>query len=171
MKVLPVKIVITAALLMLCGFRFSLLFGELNWEKIDAVLREDFPEVKSMEIDELQRRMASGEKLYLVDVRSREEYLVSHIPGAVLAEDFEFRSRLESAAVVAYCSVGLRSAEYVQEMQKNGVQEIYNLRGSIFMWANKGLTLQSAQGKATVVHPYNARWGKLLDKRLHSTSF
>lgn len=169
MRLLPVKIVIVLALLTLCGFRFSLLWGALSWEKIDAVLSEDFPDVKMMEIEELARRLTGGEKnLYLVDVRSREEYLVSHIPGAIWVEEFDPGNIPVNGVIVAYCSVGLRSAEFVREQQKAGIQGIYNLRGSIFMWANKGLELASAVGRGTEVHPYNSRWGRLLDKRLHS---
>lgn len=168
MRFLPIKAVTVFVLLMLCGFRFSLLFGELSWEKIDAVLSEDFPDVKIMEIDELSNRLEAGENLYLVDVRSREEYLVSHIPGAVLVEEFAVNSRLPGVVIVAYCSVGLRSAEYVRKLQNEGVKNVYNLRGSIFMWANRGLALDSPKGTVDEVHPFSPRWGKLLDKTLHA---
>lgn len=167
MRLMPAKMALAIVFLILCGFRFSLVFGELSWEKIDAALREDFPGVRNMEIEELQRRMAQGDKLHLVDARSREEFLVSHIPGAVLVEDFDVGSRLEDIPIVAYCSVGLRSAKYVRSLQEEGVQEVFNLRGSIFMWANKGFELYSSQGGPLEVHPYNSRWGKLLDQRFH----
>lgn len=164
---MPAKIALAIVFLTLCGFRFSLVFGELSWEKIDAALGEDFHGVRSMDVEELQRRVARGDKLYVVDVRSREEFLVSHIPGALPVDDFDIGSRLEGVPVVAYCSVGLRSAKYVRTLQEEGVQEVFNLRGSIFMWANRGFELHSSQGVTLEVHPYNSRWGKLLDKRFH----
>lgn len=68
--------------------------------------------------------------------------------------------------IVAYCSVGLRSAEYVERLQHQGFQKVFNLRGSIFSWANEGYPLEAAGHAATKVHPYNDRWGKLLRPEL-----
>lgn len=64
--------------------------------------------------------------------------------------------------IIAYCSVGLRSAEFVSARQKDSSMHIVNLKGSLFEWANNGYPLV-AEGKEVIrVHPYNDRWGALL---------
>lgn len=44
---------------------------------------------------------------------------------------------------------------------------VYNLEGSLFKWANEGKPMVDINNRVTVyVHPYNAIWGKLLEKKL-----
>lgn len=66
-------------------------------------------------------------------------------------------------SIVAYCSVGYRSARLVQQLQGAGFTDVQNLEGSLFQWANEDRSLYDHNGKVVrSVHPYNARWGKLL---------
>ena len=44
-----------------------------------------------------------------------------------------------------------------------GFTRVYNLEGSIFKWANEHRPLVDRSGPASVVHPYNRIWGRLLD--------
>lgn len=69
--------------------------------------------------------------------------------------------------IVVYCSVGYRSSILARKLQDKGFTNVYNLEGSIFKWANEGRPL--VQGKVTVhkVHPYNAHWGHLLERKYH----
>lgn len=150
------------------GFRWSLQFGELEWREIDAALDEDFPAVRHLSVEQLRSMLDQRQQFRLIDVREAEEYQVSHLPGAQLAGSFLVESLGRDQLIVAYCSVGLRSAEYVRRLQQQGFHNAYNLRGSIFLWANSGYPLEADGRPAMKVHPYSERWGKLLHPELHS---
>ncbi len=110
----------------------------------------------------------------LLDVRGALEFAASHLPGArhvagELVLDFAERELAHldrSHPIVVYCSVGVRSAIAVQDLQLAGFTQVKNLRGSIFAWANEGRALEGGQR----VHPYNAYWGRLLREDLHALS-
>ena len=94
---------------------------------------------------------------------------MSHLPGARHAATVEEAVRVLAAEpaereVVVYCSVGWRSAALAERLRAVRPGRVRNLRGSIFRWANEGRPLESAAGAAALVHPYDARWGALLDR-------
>ena len=93
---------------------------------------------------------------------------MSHLAGAVWMEDAGEVKLPKDAFIIAYCSVGLRSAGFIDDLQQRGYQQSYNLEGSLFEWANKGYRLEQSEKRTYVVHPYNGDWGVLLDKKLHS---
>lgn len=107
---------------------------------------------------------------YLVfDTRQKEEYDVSHIPGADFLGYKEFdEERLagtpKDAKIVLYCSIGYRSEKIAQRLQSLGYQNVFNLYGSIFEWANRSFPLEDKSGNATQqVHTYNKAWSKWVD--------
>ena len=55
--------------------------------------------------------------------------------------------------MVAYCSVGYRSAGLTDELGQRGYTRVCNLEGSLFQWANEGRPLVNADGRVNVVHP------------------
>jgi rhodanese-related sulfurtransferase len=145
-----------------------------DWEKTKSWVRSEFPGVEHVSAEELRVRIDAGRKSPIVlDVRTAEEYEVSHLPGAIRVDpdgDFpEFLHTLDhQAAVVAYCSVGYRSSRLVERLQKEGFTDVKNLEGSIFEWANKGYPLERDGAPVQEVHPYDAEWGRLLDPSLHA---
>jgi rhodanese-related sulfurtransferase len=111
------------------------------------------------------------EKIMLLDSREREEFEVSHIPGAeyVGYKDFELEKVLSAIAewngkVVVYCSLGVRSEDIAEKMEKAGVRNLYNLYGGIFEWVNDGNEVVDTSGSTTdQVHAYNRFWGMWLN--------
>jgi rhodanese-related sulfurtransferase len=147
----------------------------VSWDAVFAWIQRDWPEVPQMSTDELAQRMAAGNGAtpLLIDVRTRQEYEVSHLPGAVWAETrSEIAAALRTAsgqqAVVLYCSVGVRSSKAAAELVQSGRANIFNLKGSIFWWANEGRPLIANDRAANVVHPYNEKWGVLLKQQLRA---
>jgi rhodanese-related sulfurtransferase len=119
-------------------------------------------------------RLDSGRGSPIVlDVRTAEEYEVSHLKGAIRVDpdgelpDF-LRTLDHEASVVAYCSVGYRSSRLVERLTKEGFTDAKNLEGSIFEWANKGYPVERDGAPVQEVHPYDAVWGRLLDPSLHA---
>lgn len=151
----------------LCGF----FFRPPTWQEIDKSIAEKYPEVKEMTAETLLARLHGPDAPVIYDVRDREEYAVSHLPGAILMPDSARVAVSSDTEIVVYCSVGLRSAAFAAKLMKKGFRQVYNLKGSIFAWANKGYPLVRGKGeKVRTVHPYNRRWGTLLNKDLHQYS-
>ena len=50
---------------------------------------------------------------------------------------------------------------------KSKRDNVFNLQGSIFQWANEGRLLMANDRAVHAVHPYNERWGVLLNPQLH----
>ena len=143
-----------------------------RWDDLEQDIQEKFPEVQQLAIEDF-RELDSGSTL-LVDVRAKEEFDISHLKDAVLETDeeklLELIQERRPVKVVLYCSVGYRSSAMAQRLQKRGHGEVYNLKGSIFQWANAGLPVWK-DGKVTpFVHPYNENWGTLLDSRYHANA-
>ncbi len=150
--------------------------GKLTWELVFAWIQREWPNVPQMSTNELAVRIATeDEPPVLIDTRTWKEYAVSHLPGAVWAESPEqIRAALHKVppkrAVVLYCSVGLRSSKAAAALLKDGRGDVFNLRGSIFRWANEGRAIERGGKPATSVHPYNRVWGVLLDPALRAKS-
>lgn len=149
----------------------------VTWDEVRWQIAESFPAVPQLGTAELAGSLsdyASAQPL-LIDTRAAREYAVSHLPGARHAETLEeVRALLASAprdqAVVLYCSVGWRSSRLAADLlQADPARSIHNLDGSLFQWANEGRPLVAPDGTPTSrAHPYDARWGRLLDARLHA---
>lgn len=88
--------------------------------------------------DDVQQRLASGNPVFLLDVRTPGEYDSGHIPGAVLIPVQELESRLsevpKEGTVVAYCLTGSRSAEAAGILAGAGYEDVFNMAQGIQAW-------------------------------------
>jgi rhodanese-related sulfurtransferase len=91
---------------------------------------------------DIQRRIAAGEKLLLVDVREPAEFQVARIPGAELIPMRTVPAqlqRLEAAAddstVIVYCHHGVRSLNVVNWLREQGVSGCQSMAGGIDRWS------------------------------------
>jgi rhodanese-related sulfurtransferase len=144
------------------------------WSTVFRMIGLKWPEVPQLETAELARRIEAHEPVLLIDTRAKDEYLVSHLPGAVWAESpAQLRAAVLNAPatqlIVLYCSVGVRSSKAAAILMREGGHTVANLRGSIFQWANEGRALEADGRPAVRVHPYNRIWGQLLEPRLRAT--
>ena len=111
------------------------------------------------------------EKIVLLDARELNEYKTSHIPGAKHIGYNKFdKSSLDeidkNAKIVVYCSIGYRSEKIGEKLKSLGFNQVYNLYGSIFEWANQGNALINSQGNPTKqLHTYNRKWSKWVDEK------
>jgi rhodanese-related sulfurtransferase len=94
---------------------------------------------------EVQRRLTQGERLYMLDVREREEYAEAHIPDSVLIPLGQLSRKLSSipkdATIIAICRSGNRSGVAADLLRRAGYSTVLNLRGGIIAWAQAGLPL------------------------------
>jgi rhodanese-related sulfurtransferase len=145
----------------------------LTWSGVDVLIRSQHPTVNEIPTDSLAALLQAGLSPVLIDVREEAEFRVSHLPGAVHMApgevDFAFFDSLDlDQQIVTYCSVGLRSAALAERLAEAGFSNVFNLKGSIFRWANEERPLFQGPDPAHQVHPYDRLWGTLLRKDLRS---
>lgn len=113
-----------------------------------------------------------GRQLVLLDVRETSEFDVSHLRGARRvspdARDMAALRLPRTATIIVYCSVGYRSAALGQRLRAAGYQQVFNLQGGIFQWANEGRDLHRGSTPVNQVHPYDREWGRLLIEHYRS---
>lgn len=132
---------------------------------LQSILEEKVP---FLSVDSLSRMERT--EYILLDTRSKEEYRVSRIPGAVwVGQEFDPEMLPDLSGgkkVVTYCSVGKRSEDFGAALAESHEDlKILNLYGGIFEWVNQGGVVHNRKGEATdSVHAYNEKWGVWLKK-------
>lgn len=152
---------------------FSSCAQDISWNVLKKNIRSSFPDVEHITTDSLHTRLASGPEPVLFDVRTAEEYAVSHLAGARrVPPDTLEAAFLDTLArdtpIVAYCSVGYRSSAFVERLREKGFTNVSNLEGSIFEWANRGYPVYREGEVVQQVHPYDKQWGLLLKRDLRT---
>ena len=142
-------------------------------DRMKILVRTRFPSVRQISTAALDQWLTDGSRPrpLLVDVRTADEFFVSHLPGArrldpgasAIPRDW---GSTKTVPVVFYCSVGYRSSQMAERMTGKGWTNVFNLEGSIFEWANEGRPIEAGGHSVRVVHPYNATFGKLLHPEL-----
>lgn len=114
-------------------------------------------------------KIVAKKPFLIIDTREKEEYMVSHIPGALWVgyETFKIESLEErfpkDTSIVVYCSVGVRSEDIGEQLTEHGFTDVYNLYGGIFEWKNLGRSVvDSLENDTENVHAYSKFWGHLL---------
>jgi len=145
----------------------------VDWRRpewLKPLIATRFPRVDWVDTRTLAEWMTASEhtRPLILDARSHDEFAVSHLEGALRVdpERPELGSLRvpEDTSVVVYCSVGYRSAAIVEKLSAAGVDDVYNLTGGIFAWANEGRPIVKSGEPATSVHPYNDIWGYFLSQ-------
>ena len=135
--------------------------------KVDSLIIKSVPLI---DCKRLSQKMKKG-TFYLLDVRETEEYEVSHLKNAqcVGYEKFALDSIAhipKSATVVIYCSIGYRSEKIGEKLKEAGYDNVFNLYGGVFEWANLSLPLYNQHGRSNYIHPYDKSWEKWLSNGL-----
>jgi rhodanese-related sulfurtransferase len=145
----------------------------LAFEILQRRIAGRFPEVKWIGSQDLARWQddAGQPQPLILDARSGPEYAVSHLRGAVPIDPVRpslrpLRGVEPAQAVVVYSSAGYRGARVASWLQRAGYTSVVNLAGGLFKWANEGRPLFQGENRPVArVHPYDRRWGLLLDGR------
>ena len=97
--------------------------------------------VPTMSVRELKKKLDSGDKFVLLDVREPFEWDICHIDHAKLLPLGQLPSRmseLDSADdIVIHCKSGGRSAKAVRLLQEAGFSKLHNVVGGITAWAEE----------------------------------
>lgn len=128
---------------------------KLNKETVDYVSAEDLQELQNP---------------FLLDTREKEEFEVSHLKGAIWVgyEGFDINKVLQKFSdketpLVVYCSIGVRSEDVGEQLQKAGYTNVKNLYGGIFEWKNKEYPVYDENQQETEkIHAFSPYWGRFL---------
>jgi rhodanese-related sulfurtransferase len=163
--IVVVPILIGAAVVLIAGRGTAL-------EVIRRLTARKFPDVLWIDRSDLARWRedpARSQPLVL-DARTAPEYQVSHLKDAVLMDPRRpslrpLTGRAKGDPIIVYSSVGYRSARLAHWLAAQGYSNVKGLSGSIFQWANEDRPVFREGRPTTEVHPYDRRWGLLLDSR------
>ena len=109
-------------------------------EVTEHILASDAAD-RAMQIEpgELSERLAAGETIHLLDIRTREEFDSVKLPGAQLFTQ-EFMQEIlanwsRTDLLVIYDHQGTRSMDAAAYFQGHGFEKIRSLRGGIGAWS------------------------------------
>ena len=95
--------------------------------------------------EELQAKMASNEKMVILDVREEAEYAFNHIPNAISIPLGELEGRLSELnkkdAIFVVCRTGSRSDLAAQKLAANGFTKVVNVLPGMSKWAGDTASL------------------------------
>jgi len=93
----------------------------------------------------LHSRLAAGEEIYLVDIRTPAEVAQGAIPDAAYLPMHLIPLRMNELPrdkeVVLYCRSGARSYHACAYLAQQGFDNVVNLRGGIIGWARGGFEI------------------------------
>ncbi len=118
------------------------------------------------------RALQMNEDVVILDAREISEAEVSTIEGAqsvgfnnFSVEEISEKITNKEQPIIVYCSLGIRSEEIGEKLQKAGYTNVQNLYGGIFEWKNKGYpTFNSAKKETDSIHTFSKAWSKWLLK-------
>jgi rhodanese-related sulfurtransferase len=90
----------------------------------------------------LEHQAKHPQHLFVLDVRSPEEFKEGHVPGAVNIPYDQMAARLTEVPkdkdVVLYCRSGRRAGIAAEVLQANGYTRLSHLEGDMTAWVEKG---------------------------------
>lgn len=100
----------------------------------------------------VERLDAKDPTLFLLDVRSPQEFASGHIAGAVNIPYDQIATHLDGVPkdkdVVLYCQSGRRAGLAAEVLAANGYRRLDHLEGDIKAWTEQGRPLQSSEDAA-----------------------
>lgn len=92
------------------------------------------------------KALLDGNKnIYLLDVRTPQEYSQGRIAGSVLIPIGEFERRVrevpKNKTIIVYCAVGSRSKPVAGFLARQGYREVYNVTDGIVGWYRNGFPI------------------------------
>ncbi|MDW7733151.1 MAG: MBL fold metallo-hydrolase [Methanolobus sp.] len=106
---------------------------------IDAMPVDGF---NLISVHDLKNRMEKDERMFILDVRSSEEWESGHIKGATHIYVGHVEENLDKVPhdckIIVYCGTGRRSNIAASILKKNGYGHIYNVLGSMAAWKSAG---------------------------------
>ena len=113
-----------------------------------ALVNDAKSRIRQIELEDLRRMIASGERFLLIDIREESEWAAGHAAGAmylgkgIIERDIETVVPDKSTKMVLYCGGGFRSALSADALQKMGYTRVISLDGGWRAWQAAGLPVE-----------------------------
>lgn len=137
----------------------------VNAQEIDSLLTAyNQKTVPYISVEELKENY---DQFTILDTRKKPEFQVSHLPNAIWVGEKLNKKDLKKIPndkpIVVYCTVGIRSEDFGEELLKGGFEKVYNLYGSIVSWKDAGNNVVDNDGSTTEkVHVFSKEWERYL---------
>lgn len=148
-------------------FNFAFAKGQTALDSL--LLKENKQSVPYITVEELSKK----KNFILLDSREKVEFETSHIEHARFVGYDKFKLKKiknllpndKNEPIVVYCSLGIRSEDIAEKLQKAGYTNVYNLYGGIFEWKNKDYPVIDSEGNETEnIHAFDENWSRWLKK-------
>ena len=106
--------------------------------------------IKDVSVDEFDR-LRTNRTAVILDVRSKREYALGHVPGAVNIDcnEKDFTEKLaaldKAHTYLVNCGAGARSARACEKMVKLNFTNVYNLQGGYKTWEEAGKPVEKGK--------------------------
>jgi hydroxyacylglutathione hydrolase len=105
--------------------------------------------IPQISVQELRRKQKSGQSLFILDVRSRGEWMAGHIEGAIHIPGGELPKRTaevpRNIPVHVICGSGYRSSVAASVLKRAGFEQIVNVAGGMAAWDSQALPAASGR--------------------------
>ena len=113
----------------------------------DTVKSQAETAIKNVSPKKAKELMGSENDVFLLDVRTKEEYNESHIKTAHLIPVQELEQNIDRIPkdrnVVVYCASGKRSARACGILKNKRLKAIYDIEGGIHRWVADGYPVET----------------------------
>ena len=103
-------------------------------------------EVNNISPKQAKELMDKAKDVFVLDVRTVEEYKEVHIKDAHLIPIKELEKNIDKIPkdkkVVVHCAAGKRSARACEILKDKGLKELYNVAGGINKWQAEGYPVE-----------------------------
>lgn len=101
------------------------------------------------EVEDLAQQHKMSQSIYVLDVRSGEEWHAGHIPFAHHLElnflENSFKKIPGDQSIALVCRSGMRASVAASLLQKNGFSSVMNVRGGMQAWKQSGLPIKTGE--------------------------
>jgi len=105
-----------------------------------------FAATRNINSGEAKELLAKNKKIYLLDVRTPDEFRQARIKGAILLPMNEFQLRYyeipRDRPVLVYCAVGSRSSIAANFLSEKGYKDVYHMTDGLVGWYRSGYPLE-----------------------------
>ena len=96
--------------------------------------------MKEITVQEFKKKLDNSEDFQLIDVREPFEYEICNLSGELIPMGIilsETEKISKDKTVIIHCKSGGRSGAIVNELEKAGYTNLYNLKGGILAYARE----------------------------------
>lgn len=101
---------------------------------------------KNISARDAKALLDANKNIYLLDVRTPQEYSQGKLAGSILIPIGEFEQRIrevpKNKTIIVYCAVGSRSKPVANFLSQQGYKDVYNMTDGIVGWYRNGFPIQ-----------------------------